>query len=313
MAKTGNNIPILYFDGGSRGNPGEAAGAAVIVMANGQHYAVSKYLKIATNNEAEYTGLIIGLKQAQELGIKELIVKGDSQLIINQITGKWKVNSPHLKEFYHEAKQLIKNFEQITLNWIRRNENQLADTEVNRCIDRGEKGQQQNQVNSQYKKVDLNLNPIDKLIKLGKRANKQDYTNLNLIEDEFSRLGLSDLKQQVSENIQQKITNQWEGTEQDLAKVYQWYLRGLPLEMALRKVRIDGETQGNQKAKNPEKNSLNKLTEKCPNTPPKLPYAKGDVIVIAPAENFQLKQQGVIIKEPQRLEDGTLIITINLE
>lgn len=137
--KPENHFPILYFDGGSRGNPGEAAGAAVIVMPDGQQYTVSQYIKVATNNEAEYTGLVIGLQKAIDLGIEELIVKGDSQLVINQVTGKWKVNSPHLKQFYNETQRLRKKIKTISIDWVRRHENHLADKAVNQCIDKKEK------------------------------------------------------------------------------------------------------------------------------------------------------------------------------
>jgi len=81
-AQKTDNSAILYFDGGSRGNPGRAAGAAVIVLAEGNSLTTTRYMERATNNEAEYTGLIIGLEKAQELGLKSLEIRGDSQLVI---------------------------------------------------------------------------------------------------------------------------------------------------------------------------------------------------------------------------------------
>lgn len=132
-----SNLPILYFDGGSRGNPGKAAGAAVIVMPAGEQFTVSKYLDLATNNEAEYTGLIVGLEKAKEMGINDLIVRGDSQLVIKQIRGEWQVKSPNLQEFYQQAKNLIRDFKSITINWVKREENYLADAAANQCMDQG--------------------------------------------------------------------------------------------------------------------------------------------------------------------------------
>lgn len=79
----------IYFDGGSRGNPGPAAGAAVIVLPDGSKEVITEFFDRTTNNVAEYTGLIIGLEKAQELGIKDAIVKGDSNLVVKQVRGEW--------------------------------------------------------------------------------------------------------------------------------------------------------------------------------------------------------------------------------
>ncbi len=132
-------IPILFFDGGARGNPGRGAGAAAIVMPDGKQYIVSEYLEFATCNEAEYTGLIVGLEKAISLGIRELKVFGDSNLVVNQVNGTWKVKSDRLKSLYDQAIQLLSKFKQTTLDWIPRHENQLADSAVNQCIDDGGK------------------------------------------------------------------------------------------------------------------------------------------------------------------------------
>ncbi|GFE68258.1 ribonuclease HI family protein [Chroococcus sp. FPU101] len=128
-------IPILYFDGGSRGNPGIAAGAAVLQLSEDESFVVSNFMKYATNNEAEYTGLVIGLEKAQQLGIKTLEVRGDSQLIINQVNGLWKVKSDKLQDLFNQARRLISQFNKINIIWIPRKDNHLADAAVNECID----------------------------------------------------------------------------------------------------------------------------------------------------------------------------------
>ncbi len=125
----------LYFDGGSRKNPGIAAAAAVIVTPDGVSHTVSQALGQATNNQAEYAGLILGLQKAQALGIQELEIKGDSQLIINQIEGSNKVKSPVLQPLNQEALNLLEQFEDVDLTWIPRSENTLADLAVNDCLD----------------------------------------------------------------------------------------------------------------------------------------------------------------------------------
>lgn len=129
------SIPILYFDGGSRGNPGVAAGAAVLQLPEGKSCSVSQFMKYATNNEAEYTGLVIGLEKAQQLGIQKIEVRGDSQLVINQVNGLWKVKSDNLQSLYHKARRLISQFNNIKIIWVPRKDNHLADTAVNQCID----------------------------------------------------------------------------------------------------------------------------------------------------------------------------------
>lgn len=138
-AKNTDNSAILYFDGGSRGNPGIAAGAAVIILAEGNSLTMTRYMERATNNEAEYTGLIIGLEKAQELGLKSLEIRGDSQLVINQVKGDWKVKSDSLRPFYQRAYQLVTKFDRISWRWIERAKNSLADAAANHCMDAGKK------------------------------------------------------------------------------------------------------------------------------------------------------------------------------
>ncbi|MBR8829187.1 MAG: ribonuclease HI family protein [Gomphosphaeria aponina SAG 52.96 = DSM 107014] len=132
-----SNIPVLFFDGGSRGNPGKAAGAAVILMPDGVCHSVSEFLDFATNNEAEYTGLIVGLQEAKALGLQELQVKGDSNLVVNQVNGVWKINSDRLRSLCNQARSLSRSFQKVTINWIPRDQNKLADAAANQCMNQG--------------------------------------------------------------------------------------------------------------------------------------------------------------------------------
>ena len=118
---------VMYFDGASKNNPGKAGIGVVIEREDGIKEEISKFIGIATNNQAEYSALIEGLKKAQKLGIKKLIVKGDSQLVIKQMKGEYKVKNPDLKILYLKAKQLEKKFESVSYEWIRRKENKRAD------------------------------------------------------------------------------------------------------------------------------------------------------------------------------------------
>ena len=120
----------LYFDGCSKGNPGRAGAGAVLYDAHGTEvFATSAFVGFrATNNEAEYTGLILGLTEALKLGITaELQVRGDSQLIIRQMQGKYKVNSPKLVPLHQRATKLASNFAKIGFEHVYRDSNARAD------------------------------------------------------------------------------------------------------------------------------------------------------------------------------------------
>lgn len=127
---------ILRFDGGSRGNPGLGGCGAVIYHNNEEMW--SGYLFVGdniTNNYAEYSGLILGLKQALELNIKELIVEGDSLLVINQLTNVYKCKSENLLELNETAKRLATEFTSIRFQHILRNRNKRADQLANFAVD----------------------------------------------------------------------------------------------------------------------------------------------------------------------------------
>jgi len=119
-----------YFDGASKGNPGPAGAGIVIVNPEGRVIMeYSKELGIRTNNEAEYLALIELLQKALELGIRELEIMGDSQLVINHVFGNWNINMPHLYTLYNQATELL-------ARWIPREKNQLADSLSNKVITR---------------------------------------------------------------------------------------------------------------------------------------------------------------------------------
>jgi ribonuclease HI len=119
---------LLQFDGCSKGNPGLAGAGAVIYKNNNEIWGKSLFIgNKNTNNEAEYTGLIIGLEEAINMGIKNLCVEGDSLLVINQMTGKYKVKSGNLIGLYAQAKELEKRFDVIIYDHIYRNLNKRAD------------------------------------------------------------------------------------------------------------------------------------------------------------------------------------------
>jgi ribonuclease HI len=126
----------LFTDGAARGNPGPAGAGAVIVNADGHIVAkVGKFLGDSTNNVAEYMGLILGLKRAKAMGIKELDVLADSELMVKQLSGEYAVKAEHLKPLHLEAEALLKGFADVTVRHIPREENAAADAMSNRAID----------------------------------------------------------------------------------------------------------------------------------------------------------------------------------
>jgi ribonuclease HI len=126
----------LYCDGAARGNPGPAGAGAVIVNPAGHIVAkVGKFLGEETNNVAEYMGLILGLKRAKAMGIKELEVLADSELVVKQVIGEYAVKAEHLRPLHAEAVALFKGFDQIEIRHIPREENGQADAMSNRAID----------------------------------------------------------------------------------------------------------------------------------------------------------------------------------
>ena len=129
---------VLYFDGGSRGNPGRAGAGMVLYDSEGGNEVWSGYHYIGetiTNNEAEYTALITGLRIAQTMGVKNVLVQGDSQLILRQIDGMYKVKSEKLKYYYDEAMSLRREFVSFRTNHIERAQNVRADGLANEAMD----------------------------------------------------------------------------------------------------------------------------------------------------------------------------------
>ncbi|MFD7390639.1 bifunctional RNase H/acid phosphatase [Streptomyces sp. NPDC059852] len=134
---------IVEADGGSRGNPGPAGyGAVVIDAATGQTLAErAEYLGVATNNVAEYRGLVAGLRAAHELDPAATVhVRMDSKLVIEQMSGRWKIKHPDMKPLAFEAARIFPPA-QVTYEWIPREQNKHADRLANEAMDAGKRGE----------------------------------------------------------------------------------------------------------------------------------------------------------------------------
>jgi len=127
---------VVHVDGGSRGNPGPAAAAAVISTPDGDVLdEASLTLGRATNNVAEYRGLLLGLERARALGATEVDVVNDSELVARQISGAYKVKHPDMRPLYLEAMQALRGFERWSVRSVPRAQNAAADALVNQALD----------------------------------------------------------------------------------------------------------------------------------------------------------------------------------
>ncbi len=126
----------LFADGGSRGNPGHAASGAVLVGTDGAVLReIGRYLGVATNNVAEWNALLDGLSAAKELGVARLAVRLDSELVVRQLNGQYRVKHENLRPLYARAKALLSQFDEVEVRHVPRRENKLADALVNRILD----------------------------------------------------------------------------------------------------------------------------------------------------------------------------------
>ena len=126
----------LSTDGGARGNPGPAAFGYVLEAEDGTVLAAhGETIGIATNNVAEYSALIAGLEKARELAVDEVEVVSDSELMVKQMTGEYRVKNEALQELWSSASRIARGFRDISYTAVRREHNELADRLVNEALD----------------------------------------------------------------------------------------------------------------------------------------------------------------------------------
>ena len=127
---------LLMVDGAARGNPGAAGCGAAICDENGTVVQeLSRYLGRTTNNVAEYEGLLMGLEALNRLGRKKIVVQSDSQLLVRQLNGEYRVKDEKLKVLYQRAATLLRHFDLYRILHVRREFNKIADRLANRGID----------------------------------------------------------------------------------------------------------------------------------------------------------------------------------
>lgn len=171
---------VMNFDGSSKGNPGLAGAGVVIYKNNEEYWSTCKFVGYKTNNQSEYSALIIGLKEALNQGINTLCVYGDSLLVINQVNGLFCVKSPLLVELYNEAIELKKQFKYIEFNHVYREYNKRADELSNLALE--------------------NITTREQLTEKSAAAAVEDTTITELDEDWVEEIKLDDQSQNRLKN-----------------------------------------------------------------------------------------------------------------
>ncbi len=127
---------VVHVDGGARGNPGPAAAAAVLSTPDGEVVdEAHEVLGVATNNVAEYRGLLLGLERARELGATEVEVVNDSELVAKQVNGQYKVKHADMKPLHAQAQAALEGFQKWSIRSVPRAQNADADALVNAALD----------------------------------------------------------------------------------------------------------------------------------------------------------------------------------
>ena len=130
---------VIYCDGGARGNPGPAAIGAVVLDPSTDPptrlATVSERIGVATNNVAEYRALVAALEAAREFPARRVRVRADSQLIVRQLEGRYRVKQAHLRPYYERARELLSEYEDVELTHVPREQNTEADELVNAALD----------------------------------------------------------------------------------------------------------------------------------------------------------------------------------
>lgn len=125
----------IYIDGAAKGNPGEAGIGVVIKREDGTNWKeIKRYIGHATNNVAEYQGLLLGLKEAGTLSISHVTVYSDSQLLVRQIQGTYRVKDPKLKQLFQASEELLRQFSSFDIIHVPREQNKEADALANQAI-----------------------------------------------------------------------------------------------------------------------------------------------------------------------------------
>lgn len=135
-ARAGRGLKAtVWFDGACRGNPGPMGAGAVLQLEGGPPQPLSRAMGVGTNNQAEYHGLMLGLRHALAAGVTDVTLRGDSQLVLRQVEGRYAVRNAALQQLHAEASALLRRFAAHRLEWVPRDANLGADEAANAALD----------------------------------------------------------------------------------------------------------------------------------------------------------------------------------
>lgn len=257
----------IFFDGGSRGNPGPAAGAAFADFEGGRERVA--FLESGTNNEAEYCGLLMAIELARELQFKNVTFLGDSKLVVMQVSGEWQARDPRMDELRRKALQALSSIPDWTLEWIPREQNAEADRVANQEMDKQlgieppavfeaipvAEGSAAASIPSATAIAQLNrlgakagfgelrklkVGGADAFSRLSFKVLAETLPHFSDIEAAFwSRLNADKLTKDLTEEIRKKL----------LLNALRWSARGLQGDLPLRKVLVDQEMANTMRGK----------------------------------------------------------------
>jgi len=255
----------IFFDGGSRGNPGPAAGAAYTDWQGGQERAL--FLEFATNNEAEYHGFLLAIELARSLQLPNPTFLGDSKLVVMQVSGEWQAKHPSMQQLKERALEALRSLPRWRIEWIPREKNSEADRIANEEMNRRMGIQPMesvpgNESLSSSQRPDVRPD-IQKLNSLGAKAGFGDFKQLKVGgRDEFSRASLDSLAELLENFVELRAAFQArladdrltatlpaEARDKLLLNALRWSARGLLGDLSLRKVLVDLEITNNIKGK----------------------------------------------------------------
>ncbi len=182
MQDTRNEV-IAYIDGGSRGNPGPAAAGFVLTdHAGNQLQAKAFFIGRTTNNVAEYTGIIKALEAAKQIGAEQLMVFSDSELLVKQVNGEYKVKSEQIRPLFRQAVDLLGDFESWKVRHIVREKNKDADKLVNRALNLGRDVEAKPATAEPQSSIINNQSSIKRPVRLGVLISGGGTTLMNILE-----------------------------------------------------------------------------------------------------------------------------------
>jgi ribonuclease HI len=312
----------MLLAGESRGEQGQGAAAAILLVPNGKRFTVSQILSFTTNEEAEYHGLIIGLRKCIQLGIQSIEIKGNSETIFNQVNGLAEVKADKSRFLFREALRLMRQFDRASVEWISAEQNRSARKVVRRCLEESIERNLPEHRGTQN--LSSSSEEVIRLIQLGHQATDEDYLKIGKELDHFSLKTLPELRPLVPIAIQDMIALQWIGDEEELAQMYRWYLRGLPPEMAIRRVALERQTYEIPVAeKLPWEGQLQGIWDTFGNSSPYLQNTQlsflslGEQIDLGSVDGIELERENVEtrvvepkdVQSPQPIESHSAIVS----